>query len=330
MSLQTRYLGMNLNSPLVVSASPISAKIDMIKQAEDAGASAIVLHSLFEEQIRMEQEELFYNTTFGTNSFAEAQSFFPDPDEYRLGTDQYLEHIQKAKKAVDIPVIASLNGATDGGWTEFASNMQEAGADAIELNIYNIPTAFHIFGEDVEERYIDILDSVKTEVSIPVAVKLSPFFTNMANMARRLDDAGANGLVLFNRFLQPDIDMESLEVVPKVNLSHSSVGRLPMRWIAILKGRIAANLAATSGITTGVDVAKMLLVGADVTMLCSSLLKNGIDHIKTIEAELRDWMKAKEYDSVKQMQGVMSQIQLGNPGVFERAHYMRALVEYEF
>jgi dihydroorotate dehydrogenase (fumarate) len=330
MNLKTKYLGMQLRTPLVASASPLTSNIDSIKKLEDAGASALVLHSLFEEQLRMEQEEVFYHTTFGVNSFAEAQSFFPEPDEYRLGAEQYLGLISKAKSSVGIPVIASLNGTTDGGWTEFAKKMQEAGADAIELNIYNIPTAMDIYGEDIEEEYIDIFESVKSSVSIPVAIKLSPFFSNMANMARRFDDAGANALVLFNRFLQPDIDLETLNVEPHASLSHSSVGRLPMRWIAILKHRIVADLAATSGISTGEDVVKMLLVGAKVTMLCSSLLKNGAAHIKTIEKELIEWLEKKEYSSVEDIQGILSQVKLGKPGVFERAQYMKALTTYKY
>ncbi len=330
MDLRTEYLGMTLNSPLVASASPISEKIDNIKKLEDAGASAVVLYSLFEEQLRAEQQELFYRTTAGTNSFAEALTYFPEPDDYRLGPEGYLEHIKKAKEAVDIPVIASINGSTAGGWTDYANKMQEAGADAIELNIYHIPTAMDLYGDEVEESYLDILAAVKSVVTIPVAVKLSPFFSNMANMARRLDDAGANALVLFNRFYQPDIDLEKLEVVPEVNLSHTGTGKLPMRWIAILKGRIVADLAATTGIHTGDDVVKMLLAGANITQMCSSLLKNGIDHIKTVQTELIRWMEEKEYTGVKEMIGSLSQLKTPNPGAFERAQYMKALTYYQF
>jgi dihydroorotate dehydrogenase (fumarate) len=330
MDLKTEYLGMKLNSPLVASASPVSESIDNIKKMEDAGASAVVLYSLFEEQLRAEQHEVHYHTTAATHSFAESLTYFPEPDEYRLGPEGYLEHIRKAKTATDIPIIASLNGSTPGGWAEYANKMQEAGADAIELNIYSIPTAMDMYGEEVEESYLDILHTVKSVVTIPVAVKLSPYFSNIANMARRLDDAGANGLVLFNRFYQPDIDIDELEVKPEVVLSHSSVGKLPMRWIGILKGRIVADLAATTGIHTGADAVKMLLAGANVTMMCSAILKNGIGHFKTVQGELVKWMEEKEYERVSDMIGAMSMLKTPNPGAYERAQYMKALTNYKF
>lgn len=329
MDLKTKYLGITLRSPIVVSASPLSEYIQNIKMMEDAGAGAVVLYSLFEEQIRIEQQELHYHTTMGTESFAESLSYFPEPEEYKVGPEEYLQHIQDAKEAVDIPIIASLNGSTIGGWTEYSKEMEKAGADAIELNVYYIPSDPTLSGSNVEQTYIDILRSVKAAVDIPVSMKLSPFFSNMANMAERLDDAGANGLVLFNRFYQPDIDLEEFEVTPNVQLSTSQAMRLPMRWIAILKDKIAADLAATSGVHTGIDVVKMLLVGANVTMLCSALLKHGIFHVQNVEKHLTEWMEQNEYNSVEEMIGAMSQQKTTDPSAFERAQYMKALTYYK-
>jgi len=329
MDLKTKYLGMTLRSPIVVSASPLSEYTQNIKMMEDAGAGAVVLYSLFEEQIRLEQQELHYHTTMGTESFAESLSYFPEPEEYKVGPEEYLQHIQDAKEAVDIPIIASLNGSTIGGWTEYSKEFEKAGADAIELNVYYIPSDPTLSGSNVEQTYIDILRSVKSAVDIPVSIKLSPFFSNMANMAEMLDDAGANGLVLFNRFYQPDIDLEEFEVTPNVQLSTSQAMRLPMRWIAILKDKIAADLAATSGVHTGIDVVKMLLVGANVTMLCSALLKHGIFHIQNVEKHLIEWMEQNEYNSVEEMTGAMSQQKTTDPSAFERAQYMKALTYYK-
>ncbi|MBI5326568.1 MAG: dihydroorotate dehydrogenase-like protein [Ignavibacteriae bacterium] len=329
MDITTKYLGMDLHSPLVVSASPISENLNNIKKLEDNGAGAVVIYSIFEEQIVSEQKDLYYYSSLGDIS-PEAQSFFPDQKEYRLGPDEYLNHIRKAKQSVKIPVIASINGSTTGGWINFAKKMQEAGADAIELNIYYIPTELGLSGTDVEQTYIEILKSVKSVVNIPVAVKLSPYFSNMANMAHQLDNAGADSLVLFNRFYQPDIDLENLIVTPNIQLSHTSSSRLPMRWIAILKGRIQADLAATSGIHSGTDAIKMLMAGANVTMLCSALLKNGIEYLKVIEKQMIDWLEQKEYDSIKQLIGSMSQLKNADPSSFERAQYMKALSKYKF
>lgn len=329
MDLKTKYMGLTLRSPLVVSASPLSEYIQNIKMMEEAGAGAVVLYSLFEEQIRLEQHELHYHTTHGTESYAESLSYFPDMDEYKMGPEEYLNHIRKAKETVKIPIIASLNGSTIGGWTEYAKEMEKAGADAIELNVYYIPTDMELSGANVEQTYIDILRSVKSSVNIPVAIKLSPYFSNMANMARRLDDAGANALVLFNRFYQPDVDLEEFEVVPNVQLSTSSAQRLPMRWIAILKDRIAADLAATSGVHTGLDAVKMLLVGANVVMMCSALLKHGIFHLQNVEKHLIEWMEKNGYESVEEMIGIMSQQKTPAPGTFERAQYMKALTYYK-
>lgn len=328
MDLRTKYMGMTLKSPLVVSASPLSKTLDGIKKIEDAGAAAFVMYSLFEEQIELEQKELYATTTMGSESFAESLSYFPDVAEYNLGPDEYLEHIRKAKESVSIPVIASLNGKTTGGWTRYAKLMEEAGADAIELNIYNIPTLTELKGEDLEKNYIEIVKSVKDNVSIPVAVKLSPFFTNFANFAKKLDEIGTDALVLFNRFYQPDINLDELEVEPHIVLSNPTEMRLPMRWIAILKGRIFADLAATSGIHYGEDVIKMLLVGANVTMLCSSLLRYGVEHLKDIQEEMVEWLEEREYESVMQLQGSMSQLNVADPSSFERAQYMKAINNY--
>ncbi len=323
--LSTTYLGLRLRTPLVASASPLSQEIDGIRRLEDAGASAVVLYSLFEEQLRQESFELEQHLTEGTDSFAEASSFFPQPDEFRLGPEGYLNHIRKAKKAVSVPIIASLNGTTVGGWTQYAKLIQEAGADALECNIYTIPTDPELSSNAVEQQYIDILRAVKSVVTIPVAIKLSPFFSNMANMARRLDDASANGLVLFNRFYQPDVNLDELEIEPNVLLSTPQALRLPLTWIGILYGRIGASLAATSGVHGPEDVIKLLMVGADVTMLCSTLLRNGIGHLERIEKGVLEWMEKHEYESVQQMKGSMSQIRCPNPSAFERAQYMKAV-----
>jgi dihydroorotate dehydrogenase (fumarate) len=325
LDLSTQYLEMKLRTPLVPSASPLSQEVSGIRRLEDAGASAIVLPSLFEEQLRQESLELDHHLNEGTDSFAESLSFFPQPGEFRLGPEGYLDLIRKAKEAVRIPVIASLNGTTVGGWTQYAQQIQQAGADALECNIYYIPTDPHLSSAQVEQTYLEIVGSVKSAVTIPVAVKLSPFFSNFANMAARLNAVGANGLVLFNRFYQPDIDLEELEVKPNVLLSTPQALRLPLTWIGILHGRVRASLAATGGIHEPQDVIKLLMVGANVTMLCSSLLRNGINHIRTLEQGIKDWMEEHEYESVRQMQGSMSQIHCADPGAFERAQYMRAV-----
>ena len=325
MDLSTNYLGLKLRTPLVVSASPLSEDVDNIKRLSDAGAAAIVLYSLFEEQLRQDRLELNEHLQNGTDSFAEALSYFPEPDEYRLGPEEYLKHIAAAKKAVNIPIIASLNASSNGGWTSYAKQIQQAGADALELNIYYIPTSLELTGTEVELTYLDILKAVKAEVTIPIAVKLSPFFSSFANMAKRLDQAGANGLVLFNRFYQPDIDLETLEVKPDILLSTPMAMRLPLRWIALLHGRINASLAATSGIHRASDVLKMLMAGADVTMLCSTLLRHGIPKITAIERDLIIWMKEHDYKSVRQLKGSMSQENCAEPAAFERAQYMKAI-----
>ena len=325
LDLSTRYLGLNLRTPLVASASPLSQEISSIRQLEDAGASAVVLYSLFEEQLRQESLELDYYLSEGTESFAESLSYFPQPSEFHLGPDDYLDHIRKAKDAVNIPIIASLNGTSVGGWIQYATQIEEAGADALECNIYWIVTDPKMTSAEVEQHYLDIVQAVKTAVHIPVAIKLSPFFTNFVNMAQRIDAAGADGLVLFNRFYQPDIDLETLEMAPHVLLSTPQAMRLPLTWVGILRGRVKASLAATSGIHGAQDVIKLLMVGADVTMLCSTLLRNGIDHLRAIEQGVRQWMEAHEYESVEQMKGSMSQMRCADPSAFERAQYMRAV-----
>ncbi|WP_066381773.1 MULTISPECIES: dihydroorotate dehydrogenase-like protein [unclassified Anabaena] len=329
MDLSTNYMGMKLRSPLVPSASPLTGDIDNIVWMEDAGAGAIVLPSLFEEQLSMESYELHHHLTYGTESFPESLSYFPEPENFRLGPDEYLDLIYKAKQKVKIPIIASLNGVSLDGWTDYARMTEQAGAAALELNIYSVQTNPDITGEQIEQSYINMVRTVKASVSIPVSIKLSPYFTNMANMAQRLDHAGADALVLFNRFYQPDINLEHLEVEPHVLLSTPQAMRLPLRWIAILYGQINANLAATSGIHNAHDVLKMLMAGANITMLCSVLLRHGINHLRCIEKEMLQWMEKHEYESVQQMQGSMSQKNCPNPTAFERAQYMRALQTYK-
>jgi dihydroorotate dehydrogenase (fumarate) len=328
MDLSTTYLGLKLRTPLVPSASPLSEELDNIKAMEDSGAAAVVLYSLFEEQLRRDRLELNQHLEHGTESFAEALTYFPEPDEFTLGPEEYLKHISAAKAAVDIPVIASLNGSSVGGWTEYAKLIQAAGADALELNIYYIPTDPQLSATAVEDTYIEILKAVKSVVKIPVAVKLSPFFSSFANMAQRLDAAGANGLVLFNRFYQPDVNLETLEINPNILLSTPMAMRVPLRWVAILHGRIQASIAATSGVHRASDALKMLMAGADVTMLCSALIRHGIKQISHIEQDLVEWLEEHEYDSVDQLKGSLSQKNCEDPSAFERAQYMRAISSF--
>ncbi|MGZ8920528.1 MAG: dihydroorotate dehydrogenase-like protein [Limisphaerales bacterium] len=328
MNLATTYLGLKLHSPLVPSASPLSEDLGNIKRMEDAGASAVVLYSLFEEQLRRDLFEVHHHLEYSSNSSPEALSYFPEPVELHAGPDQYLGHIAAAKESVDIPIIASLNGSTVGGWTQYARGIQQAGADAIELNIYQVPTNPDLTAADLEESCLEILRAVKAEVTIPVAVKLSPFFTNFAHMAKKLDLSGADGLVLFNRFYQPDLDLEHLEVRPNVLLSTPMAMRLPLRWIAILYGRIRPNLAATSGVHRATDALKMLMAGADITQLCSVLLRHGIGQIRVIERELIAWMEEHEYESVTQLKGSLSQKNCADPTSFERAQYLRSLTTF--
>ena len=328
--LSTTYLGMRLATPLVASASPLSEEVDGIRRLEDAGISAVVLYSLFEEQVVAERLELHERLTSLSYTHAEAHSYLPEPTMWHTGPDEYLEHIRRAKAAVDVPVIASLNGASTGGWIDYAALMQAAGADAIELNVYSVPTHPNVTGADVEQSFVDVAQAVRGAVSIPVSVKLSPYFSSLPNMAARLEAGGVDGLVLFNRFYQPDVDLETLEVVPNLLLSTPQALRLPLRWIAILRGQVGVSLAATSGVHWAHDVLKMLLVGADVTMLCSTLLRHGLETIHKIEMGMWEWMERHEYDSVQQMQGSLSQRNSPNPATFERSQYVRTLHSYRF
>lgn len=329
MDITTTYLGLKLKSPIVPSAGPLSQDISDIREMEDAGAGAVVLYSMFEEQIEHEALELDWHTSVHAESYAEATSYFPEPFEYKLGPEEYLNHIRKAKEAVSIPVIASLNGKSLGGWTDYSKKMEQAGADAIELNIYLLPTDLNKPAAEIEKVYVDIVKSVKTAVKIPVSVKMHPFFSSTANMASQLNNAGADGLVLFNRFYQPDIDLEKLDVVPNVILSTPMAMRLPLRWIAILYGKVKADLAATSGIYTEEDVLKMIMAGANVTMMLSSLLKFGVGHIADVTTRMKAWMEEHEYESIEQMRGSMSYMNVPDPAKFERANYMKVLHSYK-
>jgi dihydroorotate dehydrogenase (fumarate) len=326
--LSTQYLGLTLKNPLVVSASPLGQHIDNIRRMEGAGASAVVLHSLFEEQLTLESRELDRFLSEGTESFAEALSYFPDMNDYRLGPEGYLQHIQQAKAAVKIPIIASLNGVSAGGWAKYAKNMEEAGADALELNIYYVATHPDMTASEVEQMYIDLVSQVKATVRIPVAVKLGPYFTSVANFTQKLDAARADALVLFNRFYQPDFDLENLEVVPNLTLSTPYELLLRLHWVAILYGHIHADLAITGGVHSAHDVLKAMMAGAKVAMMTSVLLKEGIDHLKTIHADLLNWMEEHEYDSIRQMQGSLSQQKVAEPAAFVRANYMKVLSSY--
>lgn len=329
MDLTTRYMGLTLKHPVVPSASPLSRNLDSMKRLEDAGASAIVMHSLFEEQIDAESHRLDHYLTYGTESFAEAIHYFPDLHTYNVGPDDYLELVASAKQSLNIPVIGSLNGVSAGGWTRYARLIQQAGADALELNIYYIPTEPELSGTEVERMYCEVVQEVRQSVTIPVAVKIGPFFTSVPHMARQLEAAGADALVLFNRFYQPDFDLEELDVVPHLVLSDSDELRIPLRWTAILYGRIQADLAITSGVHTGIDVLKAMMAGAKIAQVASELLHSGVSRIQGILDEMVVWMEEKEYQSVEQMQGSMSQKNVGSPAAFERANYMRTLASWK-
>lgn len=328
MNLTTNYLSMVLKNPIVASSSPLSHTVDSIRRLEDAGAAAVVMYSLFEEQIGFDSYYIDYHLTQGIDSYAESISYFPDMQSYNVGPDEYMELIRRAKEAVDIPIIGSLNGTSVGGWTDYAALMESAGADAVELNVYYLPANTEVTGFEVESLYVNILSAVREAVDIPVAVKLSPFFSSVANMASRLADHGADGLVLFNRFYQPDFDLEKFEVAPRLVLSNSSELRLPLRWVAILYGRVGADFAITTGVHTSNDVIKGLMAGAKVTMMASELLQNGVRRIGHVLNELVEWMKEHEYESVLQMIGAMSQKHCAEPAAFERANYMKMLQSY--
>ena len=328
MNLTTNYLDMVLKNPIVASSSPLSHNVDSIRRLEDAGAAAVVMYSLFEEQIGFDSYYIDYHLTQGIDSYAESISYFPDMQSYNIGPDEYMNLIRRAKEAVDIPIIGSLNGASVGGWVDYAALIEEAGADALELNIYYLPTNIEIPGLEVERLYLEILSAVRQAVTMPLAVKLSPFFSSTANMASRLADHGADGLVLFNRFYQPDFDLENLEVAPRLVLSNSDDLRLPLRWVAILYGRLSVDLAITSGIHTSHDVIKGLMAGAKVTMMASELLQKGVGRISQVLNELVTWSKEHEYESLAQMIGAMSQQHCPEPAAFERANYMKMLQSY--
>ncbi len=325
MDLTTTYMGMTLKHPIVPSASPLSRNLDSIRRLEDAGAAAIVMYSLFEEQIASESLMLDHYLTYGTESFAEALSYFPRMENYNVGPHEYVDLVRSAKEAVDIPIIGSLNGISTGGWIEYARYIEDAGADGLELNIYYIPTDPFMDSAEVEQMYLDVVHDVKKTVTIPVAVKVGPYFSSFANMAMRLKQAGADALVVFNRFYQPDLDIEELNVAPNLMLSNSYEMRLPLRWVAMLYGRVPVDMAITSGVRTYEDVLKGMMAGANVTMLASELLRNGEQRIGALVQEVTQWMEEHEYESIKQMQGSMSQRNVAEPAAFERANYMKVL-----
>lgn len=327
--LSTTYLGLNLKNPLVASASPVSKNIDKARKLEEAGISAIVMYSLFEEQIIHESLELDHYLTRGTDSFAEALTYLPDSGTYSVGPEKYLNQVNGLKKALSIPVIGSLNGVSKGGWTSYAKQIQDAGADALELNLYYIPTDPDLTAQELENAQVELVAQVKSVITIPLAVKLSPFITALPNFARRVVEAGANGLVLFNRFYQPDFDLEELEIVHNLDLSTSAELRLPLRWISILYGKVSADFALTSGVHTANDVLKSMMAGAKVAMMASNLLHNGEQVIPSMLNELGWWMESHEYESIKQMQGSMSQKSVKEPAAFERANYMKVLNSFK-
>ena len=328
MELTTTYMGIPLRSPLVPSASPLSEKVDNILRMEEAGAGAVVLHSLFEEQLVKERSAFHHYLETHNDTFYEARSFVPRPTKFHVGPDAYLEHIRRAKEAADIPLIASLNCTSLGSWIDYAKEVEQAGADGLELNIFYIPTDLDLAPGKVEQHYVEIVSAVQSAVRLPVAVKLSPFFSNLAYTANKLDAEGVGALVLFNRFYQPDIDLKTREVYPHLRLSTSESMRLPLRWIALLYGRVRTEFAASGGVHSGRDAIKLIMAGASVTMLCSALLQHGIGHISVIEQEMLDWMDEYEYESLEEMQGCMSYRNVSDPSSFERAHYVRGLQSY--
>jgi dihydroorotate dehydrogenase (fumarate) len=327
-NLSTTYMGLTLRNPIVPSASPLTETVESVRRLEEAGAGAVVMHSLFEEQINLDSHQLDHFLSHGTYSFAEALSYFPDLHRYNIGPEGYLDQIRKAKEALEIPVIGSLNGVSAGGWTKYARLIEQAGADALELNVYYVATDPDLSSAAIEQMYVDVLRQVKQSVNIPVAMKLSPYFSSMANMARGLADAGADALVLFNRFYQPDLDLERLEVVPHLVLSNSDELRLPLRWTAILHGHVPVDLAITSGVHTHEDVLKAMMAGARVAQTASELLQHGVGRISEILSDMERWMVEHEYESIAQMQGSMSQRHVAEPAAFERANYMKVLHSY--
>jgi len=327
--LTTHYLGLELKNPLVAASSALSKKNQTVKKMEDAGISAVVMYSLFEEQITHDSLAFNYYMERGTERFAESLDYFPNLDKYNVGPDEYLERIRKNKEAVDIPVIGSLNGVSNSGWIEYAQKMAQAGADALELNTYYLSTNPEISASQVEDNTVALVQAVCSNVDIPVAVKLSPFFSALPNLAVRLAEAGAKGLVIFNRFIQPDIDIEKMEVDSTLKLSTSDELLLPLRWAAILYGCVEADLALTSGVHTGVDLVKAVMAGASVAMVASEFVANGVERATDMLAEMENWMSAYEHVSVEKMCGSMSQRNVENPAAFERANYMKALQSYD-
>lgn len=327
--LITTYLGLKLKNPLVASASPLSEKLDSARRLEDAGVSAIVMYSLFEEQVIRESLELDHYLSLGTHTYAEAITYLPDVGRYSLGPEAYVENVYRLKQATAIPIIGSLNGVSTGGWIQYAQQIEQAGADAIELNIYYLPVEPALTGAELENTYVTLVRDLRSQVKIPIAVKLSPFFTSMPNMARRLVEAGADGLVLFNRFYQPDFDLDELEVVPNLQLSTSAELRLPLRWIALLYGRVQTDYALTSGVHTSLDMLKAMMAGASVTMVASEFLKNGIERATEMLDGMLSWMEENEYESVMQMKGSMSAQAVAQPNAFKRTNYMKVLSSYK-
>ena len=327
-NLATKYMGLNLRCPLVASASPLAKDVANIRRMEDVGMGAVVLHSLFEEQIEAESLALDRHLSGGTESFAEAMSYLPDMIEYNIGPEAYLEHIRKAKEAVRIPVIASLNGSTPGGWLQYASLMEEAGADALELNLYFLPTDPETTGAQVESQCLKLVRDVARSIHIPVSVKIGPYFSSLPNMVRSFDEGGAGAVVLFNRFYQPDYDLQTMEVTPSLTLSTSQELLLRLHWVALLSGRVKADLAVTGGVHTAVDVLKSMMAGARVAMMTSALLKYGIDYVTKVIVDLNEWMTAHEYESIQQMQGSLNYLSVPDPAAYERANYMRVLSSY--
>jgi len=328
-NLSTEYLGLILKNPLVVSASPLSKKVDTVRRLEEVGAAAVVVYSLFEEQIMREGQALDQFLLRSTETGAEAAGYFPQMDTYNMGAEGYLTHIERLKKAVQIPIIGSLNGISSGGWVDYAHKIEQAGADALELNLYYLPTHTSLSAAELEDAYIELVRQIRARIRIPLAVKLGPQFTAIPNFAKRIADAGANGLVLFNRFYQPDLDVETLEVVPNLQLSTSADLRLPLRWVAILYGRVPIDLALTSGVHTNLDVVKAIMAGASVAMLASELIANGVNRLAQLESELRAWLEIYEYESIAQMKGSMSQKNVAEPAAFERANYMKILASFD-
>ena len=328
--LSAQYLGLKLKNPLIASASPLSERVETVKQMEQAGIGAVVMYSLFEEQIIHESLELDHYLNYGTESFAEALTYLPDTGRYSLGPEKYVDHVKRLKDAVTIPVIGSLNGVSSGGWVQYAKRIEEAGADALELNIYYLPFDPSLTSAGLEENYIQLVKDVRREIKIPLAVKVSPFLTGVANVLKQFADAGADGLVLFNRFYQPDIDLEKMEITPSLVLSTSSELRMPLRWVALLYGQIKADFAITSGVHTSEDVIKSMMAGASAAMMASELLKNGIKRIPEILSGMQLWMETNEYESIAQMKGSMSAQAVRQPGSLRRSNYIKVLNSFRY